>query len=277
VHRLQARFGVSERRACAAAGQHRSTQRHHRSLVPDEEHLRRRLHELARRNRRLGYRKQHVILRREGWTVNRKRVRRIWRQEGLQVPARKKRRRRGRRAPGHVAPSRPNQVWAMDFQFDDITRGRRIKILNVTDEFTREALAGHVARHITAKDTVGVLQEIVGERGAPTHIRCDNGPEFIAKVLARWCSRRGSRTAHIEPGAPWQNPFVESYNGHLRKELLDLELLDSVLEAQVLIDDWREEYNTYRPHQSLRYLTPVEFARRWRMENEGRVSQQVDR
>jgi len=209
--------------------------------------------------------------------VNRKRVRRIWCQEGLQVRTRKRRRRAGRRAPGHVAPSRPNQVWAMDFQFDDITRGRRIKILNVTDEFTREALAGQVARHLTAADTVKVLEQIVTERGAPTHIRCDNGPEFIAKALQRWCLRRGSRTSHIEPGAPWQNPFVESYNGHLRKELLDLELLDSVLEAQVLIDDWREEYNTYRPHQSLRYLTPVEFARRCRMENEGRVSQQVDR
>jgi len=164
----------------------------------------------------------------------------------------------------------------MDFCFDDISRGRRIKILNVTDEFTREALAGTVARHITAKDTVAVLQQVVSERGAPTHIRCDNGPEFIAKALQRWCQRRGSATSHIEPGAPWQNPFVESYNGHLRKELLDLELLDSVLEAQVLIDDWREDYNTYRPHQSLGYLTPAAFARRW-MDNEGRASQQVDR
>jgi putative transposase len=165
----------------------------------------------------------------------------------------------------------------MDFCFDNITKGRRIKILNVTDEFTREALAGHVARHLTAADTVAVLEQIVEERGAPNHIRCDNGPEFIARALQRWCARRGSRTSHIEPGAPWQNPFVESYNGHLRKELLDLELLDSVLEAQVLIDDWRDEYNAYRPHQSLGYLTPVEFTRRWRKENEARVSQQVDR
>ena len=277
VHRCQQRFGASERRACAVLGQYRSTQRHHRKLVPDEEHLRHRLHELARRNTRLGYRKQHAILRREGWVVNRKRVRRIWCQEGLQVRPRRRRRRAGRRAPGHVAPHRPNQVWAMDFQFDDITRGRRIKILNVTDEFTREALAGTVARHLTANDTVTVLEGIAQERGAPTHIRCDNGPEFIAKALQRWCSRRGSRTSHIEPGAPWQNPFVESYNGHLRRELLNLELLDSVLEAQVLIDDWREEYNPYRPHQSLGYLTPAEFARRWRMDNGGRVSQPVDR
>ena len=163
--------------------------------------------------------------------VNRKRVRRIWREEALQVRPRRRRRRKGRRAPGHLAPSRPNQVWAMDFQFDDITRGRRIKILNITDEFTREALAGQVARSLTAKDTVAVLEQIVQERGAPMHVRCDNGPEFIAKALQRWCLRRGSQTAHIEPGAPWQNGYVESYNGHLRKELLDLELLDSVLEA----------------------------------------------
>jgi putative transposase len=141
--------------------------------VPDEEHLRRRLHELAKRNKRLGYKKQHAILCREGWKVNRKRVRRIWREEGLQVPARKRRRRRGRRAPGHIAPCRPDQVWAMDFQFDDITRGRRVKILNVTDEFTRESLAGKAARHITAKDTVAVLEEITARRGVPTHIRCD--------------------------------------------------------------------------------------------------------
>ena len=277
VRRLQGRFGASQRRACAVVGQHRSSQRHARTPVPDEEHLRRRLHALAKRNKRLGYKKQHAILCREGWKVNRKRVRRIWREEGLQVPARKRRRRRGRRAPGHIAPCRPDQVWAMDFQFDDITRGRRVKILNVTDEFTRESLAGKAARHITAKDAVAVLEEIAGRRGAPTHIRCDNGPEFISKALHRWCSSKGSETAHIEPGSPWQNPFVESYNGKLRKELLDLELLDSVLEAQVLIDDWREEYNTYRPHQSLGYLTPVEFARRWRKENEVRVSQGVDR
>jgi len=147
----------------------------------------------------------------------------------------------------------------------------------VTDEFTRESLAGKVARSITARGTIAVLEEILARRGAPAHICCDNGPEFIAKALQRWCSRKGSETAHIEPGAPWQNPFVESYNGKLRKELLDLELLDSVLEAQVLIDDWREDYNTYRPHQSLGYLTPVEFARRWRKENQVRVSQRVDR
>ena len=209
--------------------------------------------------------------------MNRKRIRRLWREEGLQIKPKKRTCRKGKRAPGYLAPHRPNEVWAMDFLFDDITRGRKIKVLNVTDEFTREALAGKVGRHLTAKDTAMVLEQVVAERGAPEAIRCDNGPEFIAKALASWCRRRGSRTSHIEPGAPWQNAYVESYNGKLRKELLDLELLDSPLEAQVVIDDWRADYNTYRPHQSLGYLTPAEFARRWRMENEDRVSQQVDR
>lgn len=277
VRRLQDRFGASERRACALVGQHRSSQRHRRTLVPDEEHLRRRLHELAERDSRLGYKKQHAILCREGWKVNRKRVRRVWRQENLQVPARKKRRRRGRYTPGHIAASHPDHVWAMDFLFDDISRGRKVKVLNVTEEFTRESLAGHVARSITAKGVVAVLEEIVLTRRAPENIRCDNGPEFIADALRRWCERKGSRTLFIEPGSPWQNAYVESYNDKQRRELLNGEVIDSVLEAQILIDDWRLDYNTYRPHQSLGYLTPVAFARRWREEHEVRVSQGMDR
>jgi len=277
VLRLRDRFGASERRACALLGQHRSSQRHRRSLVPDEEHLRRRLRELSNAKPKLGYKKQHEILCREGWKANRKRVRRVWREEGLQVPRRKKRRRRGRRAPGHIQASRPDQVWALDLLFDDISRGRRIKVLNVTDEFTRESLAGEVARSITAKDIVAALEEISEERGAPRNIRCDNGPEFVADALRRWCERQGSATIFIEPGSPWQNPYVESYNGRQRDELWNEELIDSVLEAQVLLDDWRLYYNTYRPHQSLGYLTPCEFARRWRKEHEVRVSQEVDR
>jgi putative transposase len=253
-------------------GQHRSSQRHRRTLVPDEEHLRKRLHELARRDSRLGVNKQHKILCREGWKVNRKRVRRIWRQEGLQVPRRKRRPRRGRHAPGHRAATRPDEVWAMDFLFDDITLGRRIKVLNVTDEFTREALAGFVARSIKSAGVVAVLNEIAERRGAPRFIRCDNGPEFIARVLRAWCDRVGSTTIFIEPGSPWQNAYVESYNGRQRDELWNGELIDSVLEAQLLLDDWRLDYNTYRPHQSLQYLTPVEFARRWQEEHDVHVS-----
>jgi len=165
----------------------------------------------------------------------------------------------------------------MDFLFDDISRGRRIKILNLTDEFTRESLAGEVARSITARDTVAVLEEIVEDRGAPANIRCDNGPEFIAHALRRWCAKKGPRTLYIEPGSPWQNAFVESYNDKQRRELLNGELIDSVLEGQVLVDDWRLDYNTYRPHQSLGYLTPAEFARRWKMDHDVRVSQEVGR
>jgi len=130
----------------------------------------------------------------------------------------------------------------------------------VTDEFTREALASEVGRSIDAVATVKVLHELVGERGAPVYVRCDNGPEFISDALRRWCVRQGARTSFIEPGAPWQNAFVESFNGRMREELLNLEVFDSLIEAQVLIEDWRVEYNEYRPHRSLRMLTPTEFA-----------------
>jgi putative transposase len=227
---------------------------------------------MATRHPRYGYRRVHALLCREGWRCNRKRVQRLWRDEGLHVPRRRRRRRRGGRAPGNLTASRPNEIWAMDFEFDQTARGRRIKILNVTDEFTREALACVPARSIDAKGTVEVLDRIAAERGAPRYVRCDNGPEFIAEALKRWCLRSGARTNHIEPGSPWQNPYVESFNGHLRRELLDLELIDNLLEARVLLEDWRREYNHYRPHQSLGYLTPAEYATRWRTQHEARLS-----
>jgi putative transposase len=160
----------------------------------------------------------------------------------------------------------------MDYEFDETAGGRRLKILNVTDEFTREALACVPARSIDAKATVAALERIAAERGAPRYVRCDNGPEFVGTALKRWCQRSTARPSFIEPGAPWQNAFVESFNGRMREELLNLEVFDSLDEAQVLIEDWRVEYNTYRPHRSLRMLTPSEFARRWKEENEARLS-----
>jgi putative transposase len=160
----------------------------------------------------------------------------------------------------------------MDYEFDETAGGRRLKILNVTDEFTREALACVPARSIDAKATVAALERIAAERGAPRYVRCDNGPEFVGTALKRWCQRSATRPSFIEPGAPWQNAFVESFNGRMREELLNLEVFDSLHEAKVLIEDWRVEYNTYRPHRSLRMLTPSEFARRWNEENEVRLS-----
>ena len=270
---LQRRFRVSERRACQAARQHRSSQRYCRRKVPDELLLRERLRLLARRHPRYGYRRIHALLCREGWLCNRKRVQRLWRDEGLGLPPRPRRRRRGKRMPGHVTAACPNHVWALDFVIDRSADGRPIKILTVTDEHTREALATTAARRIGADDTVSVLEEIVERRGtAPALIRCDNGPELVAHALRDWCRFSGVSAGYIEPGAPWQNPYIESFNGHLRRELLDMESFNTLYEAQIMINDWRLEYNHYRPHQSLNYQTPTEYARRWKTENQTRLS-----
>ena len=263
VRHLQGRFRVSQRRACRLTSQHRSSQRYQRRLVPDEALLRQRLQLLARRHPRYGYRRIHVLLCREGWACNRKRVQRLWRDEGLRLPPRPRRRRRGKRMPGHVTAACPNQVWALDFLVDQTADGRPIKILTVTDEHTREALATTAARRLGADDTVNILERIVERRGtAPALIRCDNGPELVAHALKDWCRFAGVQTGYIEPGAPWQNPYIESFNGHLRRELLDLESFNTLYEAQILLDDWQLEYNHYRPHQSLNYQTPTEYARR---------------
>lgn len=222
--------------------------------------MREQLNLLARRHPRYGYRRVHVLLQREGWQCNRKRVQRLWRDEGLHVPRRTRRRKKAPRTPGAVAATGPNQVWALDYLFDATADGRPIKILNITDEHTREALACLAARSINAEQTVGVLDNLVQGRQAPAHIRCDNGPELVAETLKDWCRFTGVTTSYIEPGAPWQNPYVESFNGHLRRELLELESFNSLYEAQVLLEDWRREYNHHRPHQSLGYQTPAAFA-----------------
>ena len=273
VSHLQSRFRVSERRACLAARQHRSAQRYRRRCVSDEALLRDRLRLLARRHPRYGYRRIHALLCREGWACNRKRVQRLWRDEGLRLPPKPRRRRRGRRMPGHVTAASPDQVWALDFVVDRTADGRPIKILTITDEHTREALATPAARRITADDTVGTLEQIVERRGSPPDfIRCDNGPELTAEALKDWCRFNNTTVSYIEPGAPWQNPYIESFNGHLRSELLDMESFNTLLEAQILLDDWRLEYNNHRPHQSLNYQTPAAYARQWHANHDQRPS-----
>jgi putative transposase len=235
--------------------------------------LRERLHVLARRHPRYGYRRVHVLLKREGWACNRKRVQRLWRDEGLHVPRKTRRRNRAARTPGSVTATRPDQVWAIDYLFDRTREGRPIKILNVTDEYTREALACVTARSIGADQTVEVLDNLVNARDqAPTHIRCDNGPELTAQTLKDWCRFAGVTTSYIEPGAPWQNPYVESFNGHLRRELLDMETFNTPLEAQILLNDWRLDYNNHRPHQSLNYQTPAAYAHQWHAQHDPRPS-----
>jgi putative transposase len=259
---LQVRFGVSERRACRVVGQHRSTQRRPARPVPDAEvKLRRRLRRFARRHPRLGWRKAHTVVRREGWVVNHKKLRRLWRDEGLRRPPPSKNKKRRPGSGGALLRAvYPNHVWGLDFQFDETADLRRIKLLNIVDEHTREALATDVARSIVADDVVDVLERLVAERGAPGFIRMDNGPELIAWALRDWCRLSGLGTIYIEPGSPWENPWIESFNGRIRDELLNITEFGSLTEARVLIEDWRNEYNTWRPHSSLGGLTPAEYA-----------------
>lgn len=267
---LQQRLGLSERRACRIAGQHRSTQRHEPQVALDDAALRRRLREISKLKKRWGYRRAHARLLEEGWSVNKKRVQRLWREEGLRVPQRKRKRARlGDNADGkELRAERPDHVWALDFQADETADGRQLRVLNVIDEFTREALGSEVARSITAEDTVATLERLTALRGtAPEHIRCDNGPELIAHTLRDWCRLGVTATAYIEPGSPWQNPYIESFNGRTRDEVLDVELFHSLAEAKVILADWLTAYNTEHPHSALGMLPPARFAERWRSEH----------
>jgi putative transposase len=206
------------------------------------------------------------ILRREGFVVNHKRIQRLCRDEGLRVVHKPKKRSRvgiSTLPARRLTAEHPNHVWALDYQFDQTRDGKVLKILNITDEFTREALAIVVRRSIDADATVKVLEDLVGERRSPRFIRCDNGPELTANALRDWCRFSGSGASYIDPGSPWQNAFVESFNSRLRDEFLSVELFDTLLEAQVLAEDYRIEYNTWRPHSSIGNLAPVEFAARW--------------
>ncbi len=262
VGTLQERFGVSERRACRVAGQHRSTQRKQpRPPCDADQRLASRLREIAKEHPRWGWKTAHEILLREGWTINRKRTRRIWRQEGLRRPVRARKRRRSSNGQAvRLRATKPNEVWAVDFQFDETSDRRRIKLCNIVDEYTREALAIRVNRTCTAENVITIIEQLVTQRGTPKYLRADNGPEMIAWTLRDYCRLAGTQTAYIEPGSPWENPFVESFNGRLRDELLNIEEFACLTEARVIIEDWRIQYNTYRPHSALGGLTPTEYA-----------------
>ncbi len=277
---LQDRLALSERRACRIVGQHRATQRRSPRRGRGDDGLRARLRAFSQAHPRWGYRRAWATLREAGWAVNRKRVQRLWREEDLRVPSR--RRKRQRLGTSSVPARRlsaayPNHVWALDYQFDQTADGRVLKLLNIVDEHTREALEILVRRGIDADATVAVLEQIVKERGvAPTYIRCDNGPELTANALRDWCRSSGAGASYIEPGSPWQNPYVESFNGRLRDELLAVEQFDTLLEAQVLIEDWRIEYNTSRPHSSLGWLAPAAYAQNWNADQPAGLPQPVD-
>jgi putative transposase len=263
VRQLQAAFGVSQRRACRVVGQPRATQRLKPAGRSAGEELVKRVLELVRRHPRYGYRRVWALLRAEGWTVNRKRVYRLWRQQGLKVPRRRRKKRRlGSSANGCVRrrAEYPGHVWAWDFIHDRTADGRPLKWLSVVDEYTRECIVLEVRRRIPAAAVVGLLAAAVRERGAPAFIRSDNGPEFIAKAIRSWLAGAGIGAWYIEPGSPWANGYAESFHSRLRDELLEREEFGSLLAARVLGGEWRREYNHERPHSSLGYRPPAAFA-----------------
>ncbi|CAM5334370.1 putative transposase [Aquamicrobium terrae] len=267
-----AKFSVSERFACKVLSQHRSTQRKKRTGRPDEEALIADIIRLASRYGRYGYRRITAMLRSEGWTANAKRVERIWRREGLKVPQKQPKKGRLWLNDGscvRLRPERPNHVWSYDFVEGRTHNGRRFRMLNIIDEFTRECLAIRIDRKLNSTDVIDVLSDLFILRGVPGHVRSDNGPEFIAKAVREWIVAVGAKTAFIEPGSPWENGYCESFNSKLRDELLNGEIFYSLAEARIIIEAWRCYYNTERPHSSLGYKPPAPEAILWPAPNRG--------
>jgi len=267
----------SQRRACRLLAVPRASARYSPGPCPDDEALRVRIRELAHKHRRYGYRRIAEQLRREGMPVNVKRVHRLCKQEGLGL--RRKRPKRRRYGPkGEVAQraERPRHVWTYDFVADRTSRGGRLKILAVVDEYTRECLALRVEKCITAQDVVNTLEWLFLVNGRPEHIRSDNGPEFIAKAVQGWIAQKGAKTIYIQPGSPWENAYIESFNGRFRDECLNMEVFKNGDEAREVIEAWRHEYNERRPHSSLNYQTPAEFAAQCRNAGQTTASLQGD-
>jgi putative transposase len=260
--------GYSQRRSCKALGLSRSVTRYKTRRGSDEE-LTARIKEIADGKRRYGCKRVYQELRRQGVEVNHKRVHRIWKAEGLSLRRRRpKKRSYGPKGAVKQRAERPGHVWTYDFVEDRTAGGGKLRILTVLDEFTRESLVIVVERHIPASKVALTLKWLFLVHGAPEHIRSDNGPEFVAKALQEWLAASGSKTIYITPGSPWENPFIESFNGKFRDECLNMELFASLKEAKVVIEDWRQEYNENRIHSSLGYLTPLEFAAHHRNENQ---------
>lgn len=261
-----AKFSVSERFACRVLGQHRSSQRKKPQGRPDEEALTADIVRLASRYGRYGYRRITAMLRSEGWTVNAKRVERIWRREGLKVPQKQPKRSRLWLNDGsciRLRPERPNHIWSYDFVEGRTHNGRKFRMLNIIDEFTRECLAIRIDRKLNSTDVIDTLSDLFILRGVPGHIRSDNGSEFIAQAVRDWIAAVGAKTAFIEPGSPWENGYCESFNSKLRDELLNTEIFYSLAEAKIIIEAWRRHYNTERPHSSLGYKPPAPEAIVW--------------
>jgi transposase InsO family protein len=254
---------VSKTAACRALGLARSGLYRFARASVESRRIRKEVLELSGRHPRYGYRRITALLRRDGFEVNPKRVARIRREEGLKVSKRQRRMRRlGTSMAERARAERPRQVWSWDFVEDQTENGSRFRILTILDEHTRQCVATHAAWTIRAVDVITVLEAAIARYGAPEHLRSDNGPEFIAYAIQDWMEKASIKTLYIRPGAPWENGHIESFHDKLRDECLNRELFGSLLEARVILESWRIDYNESRPHSSLGYQTPGEFARR---------------
>ncbi len=269
--------GLSQRWACGLCRLARSTCRYQRRAKRvDEAVLVERLQQFARRRRRRGYRLAHRELRRDGFAVNHKRVYRLWRQHQLTVPARcSRKKRRSGASISEVMATAPGQVWCLDFLEERTLAGGRVRVLCISDEFTRQSLAIVAGHSFASKRVCRILEGLCHRHGAPKMLRMDNGPEFIALALRGLCHQRDIRLGFIAPGKPWQNGFAESFHARLRDEFLDGEVFLSVREAQVRLEVWRRYWNQQRLHSSLRYVTPDEFAARWVQSSDGETENDV--
>jgi transposase InsO family protein len=247
-------------RACQVCNQVRKTQRHIPNIKDEEVRLTERIIELTTQYGRYGYRRITALLRNEGWEVNHKRVERIWRKEGLKVPKNQPKRKRLWLNDGSCIRLRPeykDHVWSYDFVKSHTADGRKFRVLTIIDEYTRECLALHVARSITSREVIEQLYDLFLLRGVPEHIRSDNGSEFTSKTIRRWLADLDVKTLYIEPGSPWENGYIESFNGKLQDELLKREIFMTLQEARILVERWRWEYNHIRPHSSVGYRPPA--------------------
>ena len=251
---------ISERRACRAIGQPRKTQRYKVIKLPDEDKLTHRIEELSSKYGRYGTPRITAMLHKEGYTVNHKRVERIWREQGLKVPQKQAKRARLWTNDGSCVRLRAehkDHVWSYDMVEEKTHDGKKFRILNIIDEYTRECLMIFVSRRIRSGEVKECLIELFIQHGMPEYIRSDNGSEFIAKKVQEFLLRLGTQPTYIEPGSPWENGYVESFNGKMRDELLNREIFYTIKEAQIIIEMWRKYYNTERPHSSLNYETPI--------------------
>lgn len=264
---LVSSYGISQRRASQVLGRARSTLRYRGRSRASDQPLIRAIRRLARKHQRFGHKRIHARLIHEGWTVNRKRVRRLWNELGLRRPARRPKPRKGGAKPGSSANSCVNQparfkndVWTCDFIADRTVDGRALKWLSLVDEYTRECLALVVAESVTGSDVRQVLARVIGRRGNPTRIRSDNGSEFICQAVREWLPHAGTKAIPVAPASPWENGFIESFHSRLRDEFLDREEFESALDAKAKADWWRREYNRVRPHSGIGYKTPWMFS-----------------